>query len=118
MPKKGVNMFNFLREKLLQITEELNDLVYDLDRVHYDELILRHRTITNVIYMSHDYKDVEIFKAILKDKIRLEELAERAYTRRYFEDELNYEDYSDLTNESEIVMEIYSVVIEFIESHK
>lgn len=118
MPKKGVNMFNFLREKLLQITEELNDLVYDLDRVYYDELILRHRTITNVIYMSRDYKDVEIFKAILKDKIRLEELAERAYTRRYFEDELNYEDYSYLTNESEIVMEIYSVVIEFIESHK
>ena len=43
-------MIKYLRAKLLQITEELNDLVYDIDKLYYDELILRHRTITNVIF--------------------------------------------------------------------
>lgn len=111
-------MYDYLKGQLIQITEELNNLVYDIDRQYYDELILRHRTITNVIYMSREYKDVNIFVLILKDKIRLEQLSMRAYTKRYFANDINYEEYSDLTNESEIVIEIYSEVIEFIDSHK
>jgi hypothetical protein len=111
-------MYDYLKGQLIQITEELNNLVYDIDRQYYDELILRHRTITNVIYMSREYKDVDIFVLILKDKIRLEQLSMRAYTKRYFANDINYEEYSDLTNESEIVIEIYSEVIEFIDSHK
>lgn len=111
-------MYDYLKGQLMQITEELNNLVYDLDRQYYNELILRHRTITNVIYTSREYKDVDIFVSILKDKIRLEQLSMRTYTKRYFANDINYEDYSDLTNESEIVTGIYSEVIEFIESHK
>ena len=68
--------------------------------------------------MSRKYKDVEMFILILKDKIRVEQLLSETYTIRYYADEINYEDYSDLTNESEIVTCIYSEVIEFIESHK
>ena len=111
-------MYDYLKGQLIQISEELNNLVYDIDRQNYDELILRHRTITNVIYMSREYKDVDIFVLILKDKVRLEQLSMRAYTKRYFANDINYEEYSDLMNESEIVIEIYSEVIEFIDSHK
>lgn len=113
-------MYDYLKVQLIQIIEELNNLVYGIDRQYYDELILRHRTITNVIYMSREYKDVDmdIFVLILKDKIRLEQLLMRAYTKRYFANDINYEEYSDLTNESEIVIETYSEVIEFIDSHK
>lgn len=111
-------MHDYLKGQLMQITEELNNLVYDLDRQYYNDLILRHRTITNVIYMSREYKDVDIFVSILKDKIRFEQLAMRTYTKRYFANDINYEDYSDLMNESEIVTGIYSEVIEFIDLYK
>ena len=40
------------------------------------------------------------------------------YTKRYFANDINYEDYSDLTNEGEIVIDIYSEVIEYINSYK
>lgn len=111
-------MFNYLRGKLLEICEELNDLVYDLDRMYYDELILRHRMITNVLYMSREYKDVKIFKAVLKDRIRLEQIARNTYTKRYFDDAINYEELLDLTNESNIVTDVFSDVVKFIESHE
>ena len=111
-------MHDYLKGQLMQITEELNNLVYDHDRQYYNELILRHRTITNVIYMTREYNDVDIFVSILKDKIRLEQLAMRTYTKRYFANDINYEDYSYLLNESEIVTGIYSEVIEFIDLYK
>ena len=46
-------MIKYLREKLSEITEQLNDAIYDIDLFydHYEELILRHRTITKVLYV-------------------------------------------------------------------
>lgn len=111
-------MYDYLKGQLMQITEELNNLVYDHDRQYYNELILRHRTITNVIYMTREYKDVDIFVSILKDKIRLEQLAMRTYTKRYFANDITYDEYSELTDQSNIVIDILSEVIEFINSHK
>lgn len=111
-------MHDYLKGQLMQIIEELNNLAYEHDRQYYNELILRHRTITNVIYMTREYKDVDIIAPILKDKIRLEQLAMRTFAKRYFANDINYEDYSDLLNESEIVTGIYSEVIEFIDLWK
>lgn len=111
-------MYDYLKGQLIQITEELNNLVYDLDRQYYNELILRHRTITNVIYMSREYKDVVTLKALLADKIRMEQILQKGYNIRYSNNDITYDEYLELTYQSNIVTGIYSEVIEFIESHK
>jgi hypothetical protein len=109
-------MIKYLREKLSEITEQLNDAIYDIDLFydHYEELILRHRTITKVLYMCIEYKNVDTLKALLADKIRMEQILQKGYNRHYS----NNDEYSELTDQSNIVIDILSEVIEFINSHK
>ena len=117
---KEVNMIKYLREKLSEITEQLNDAIYDIDLFydHYEELILRHRTITKVLYMCIEYKNVDTLKALLADKIRMEQILQKGYNRHYSNNDITYDEYSELTYQSNIVIDILFEVIEFINSHK
>lgn len=114
------NMIKYLREKLSEITEKLNDAIYDIDLFydHYEELILRHRTITKVLYMCIEYKNVDTLKALLADKIRMEQILQKGYNRHYSNNDITYDEYSELTDQSNIVIDILSEVIEFINSHR
>jgi hypothetical protein len=102
-------MIKYLRDKLFEITEQLNDAIYD----QYEELILRHRTITKVLYMCIEYKNVDTLKALLADKIRMEQILQKGYNRRYSNNDITYDEYSELTYQSNIVIDILSEVIEF-----
>ena len=121
-------MIKYLREKLFKITEQLNDAIYDIDLFYdqYEELILRHRkitkvlymciehsTITKVLYMCIEYKNVDTLKALLADKIRMEQILQKGYNRRYSNNDITYDEYSELTYQSNIVIDILSEVIEF-----
>lgn len=113
-------MIKYLREKLSEITEQLNDAIYDIDLFydHYEELILRHRTITKVLYMCIEYKNVDTLKALLADKIRMEQMLQKGYNRHYSNNDITCDEYSELTDQSNIVIDILSEVIEFINSHR
>ena len=130
-------MIKYLREKLSEITEQLNDAIYDIGLFYdhceelilrhrtitkvlynYEELILRHRTITKVLYMCIEYKNVDTLKALLADKIRMEQILQKGYNRLYSNNDSTYDEYSELTYQSNIVIDILSEVIEFINSHK
>ena len=107
-------MIKYLREKLSEITEQFNDAIYD----HYEEWILRHRTISKVLYMCIEYKNVDTLKALLADKIRMEQILQKGYNRHYSNNVITYDEYSELIDQSNIVIGILSEVIEFINSHK